>query len=599
MSRSALSRFFWPPVIDGDYLNAARKRCLLVISIAAALVGLASGLRNFDNSFSLYPLQTMIAILGPLVFLICPVLLARISNVRGVAWFFLVYSYLGFITVALIAGGMFSRTVFFMLPWAVMATLFLGWKEGMGAAIVVFCTYLALHFFRADIPPSVYDISADMISHWMLIALSLTLVMLTAGAAIFQREMERAAVKLSEARAEAEAASLAKSEFLAKMSHEIRTPMNGVLGLAEALESTELTDQQRLFTETISSSGESLLAIINDILDLSKVEAGRLSLESKPFELKSFIEQISILFKSQANRNQIALLVDFDEALPRHVIGDAGRIRQILINLVGNALKFTNVGCIKIKVSGGATGSMADLAFAIEDTGIGIPADRLDDIFSKFEQVEGSTTRRFDGAGLGLAISRQLAQEMGGDITVQSVHGNGSTFTFEVSLPIAQTTAGKTVDAPSVESGPDKKSVERADLQHNRIRVLAAEDNEVNRLVLKSMIDAGKYHVTFAVNGLEAFYTYKSGQYDIVLMDISMPEMDGHKATREIRKYEAETGATRTPIICVTAHAFAAQREKSLEIGMDDFLPKPATGAQISAMLSKWTGVARGAQNVA
>jgi|GEM_PF-5514229 len=599
MSRSALSCFFWPPVIDGDYLDAARKRCLLVISLAAALVGFASGLRNFDNSFSLYPLQTVITILAPLVFLICPVLLARTNSVRGVAWFFMVYSYLGFITVALLAGGMFSRTVFFMLPWAVMATLFLGWKEGVGGAIVVFCTYLALHYLRADILPSVYEINADMISSWLLVALSLTLVMLTAGAAIFQREMERAAVKLSEARIEAVAASRAKSEFLAKMSHEIRTPMNGVIGLAEALENTELTDKQRLFAETISSSGESLLAIINDILDLSKVEAGRLCLENKPFELKSFVEQISMLFKSHANQNKLALLVDFDEHLPRHVIGDTGRIRQILINLIGNALKFTKEGHIKIKVSGSATGSTADLAFAIEDTGIGIPADKLDAIFAMFEQVEGSTTRRFDGAGLGLTISLQLAQEMGGDITVQSAHGKGSTFTFKVKLPVAQTATGETSDALSIAARPEKEPEERADLHHDRIRVLAAEDNEVNRLVLKSMIDGGKYHVTFAVNGLEAFNTYKSGQFDVVLMDISMPEMDGHKATREIRKYEDETGATRTPIICVTAHAFATQREKSLEIGMDDYLPKPVTSAQISAMLSKWTGAAQDAQEVA
>ncbi len=602
MSPSAVTQFFWPPVIDGDYLDAARKRCLLVISIAAALIGSLSGWRNFDASFAAYPIQTLIAGLGPLVFLACPVLIARTRNVRSVAWFFLGFSYVCFVAVAVIAGGMFSRATFFLLPWAVMATLFLGWKEGVGAAVIVLCTYLALYFIRGMIAPSVYEMSIDILSHWLVVGLSMTLVMLITGAAIFQREMEHAAIKLCEARTEAVSANRAKSEFLAMMSHEIRTPMNGVLGMAEMLEDTELSDQQRLYAETITSSGASLMAIINDILDLSKIEAGHINLTHKPFALRSFIEQISMLFKLRANRQQLDLIIELDDNLPDHISGDAGRIRQILINLIGNALKFTEKGHIKIKVSGAVTAGDVDLSFVVEDTGIGVPEDKLDDIFRKFEQAEGSTTRRFDGAGLGLAISRQLAHAMGGNITAQSVCGKGCTFTFKVTLPVATTIAPspvRTRETSVVIMRHEDGSPSGTELKTSRIRVLIAEDNDVNRLVMKSMIDAARYDICFAVNGVKALAAYKAAAFDVVLMDVSMPEMDGHETTHAIRNFERETEARRTPIICVTAHAFEDQHEKTLAAGMDDYLSKPIRREQLAETLAKWTGAGRKARNVA
>ena len=603
MSRSPVTHFFWPPVRDGDYLEAARKRCLIVISLAATVAGLISGLRNFEQSIALYPVQTLIAVLGPLVMLACPILIAKTNNVRAVAWFFLIYSFIALVAVPLLAGGMFSRATFFMLAWAVMATLFLGWKEGIGAAVVVLCTYLLLYNLHSSLPPSVYEITSETISLWLLIGLSLTLVMLTTGAAIFQREIEQAAVKLSEARIEAETANRAKSEFLAKMSHEIRTPMNGVLGMAEMLENTELTKNQRLYAETITSSGESLLTIINDILDLSKIEAGHMTFIDEPFCLKAFIEQISMLFKLRANQQQLELLLEYDDELPSHVVGDAGRIRQVLINLIGNALKFTKTGHIKINIGGKTDGNTSSLLFKVEDTGVGISADKLDHIFNNFEQAEASTTRRFDGAGLGLAISRHLARAMGGDIKAQSEYGVGSTFTFNLALPVAATVTprfetGKE-NSFEVEPQDDAKKEENRLEPINAIRVLAAEDNEVNRLVLKSMIDARKYALTFAVNGLEALEAFKTQNFDIVLMDISMPEMDGHEATRAIRLLEEKNNLKRTPIVCVTAHAFESQRQRSLDAGMDDYLTKPMSREIITSTLLKWTQPSFGRQEVA
>jgi signal transduction histidine kinase/ActR/RegA family two-component response regulator len=602
MARSAIRQFFWPPVIDGDYLDAARKRCLLVVSIAVAIIGSLSGWRNFDASMAAYPIQTIIAITVPLVFLVCPFLIARTPRVRGIAWFFLAFSYVGIVAVSVIAGGMYSRSALFLLPWAVYATLFLGWKEGVGAAIIVVCTYLVLYSMRGVIAPSVYEMSIDVLSHWLVVGLSMTLVMLITGAAIFQREMEHAATKLCEARTEAESANRAKSDFLAMMSHEIRTPMNGVLGMAEMLEDTELSDQQRLYAETITSSGASLMTIINDILDLSKIEAGHISLTNKPFALRSFIEQISMLFKLRANQQQLDLIIELDENLPDQVSGDAGRIRQILINLIGNALKFTEKGHIKLKVSGAFMTGDVGLSFIVEDTGIGIPEDKLDDIFRKFEQVEGSTTRRYDGAGLGLAISRQLAHAMGGDITAQSVCGEGCTFTFKVTLPVAAAIAPspvRTRETSVVITRHEDGSPSGTELKTSRIRVLIAEDNDVNRLVIKSMIDAAKYDICFAVNGVKALAAYRASAFDVVLMDVSMPEMDGYEAACAIRNFERETEARHTPIVCVTAHAFEDQREKTIAAGMDDYLSKPIRREQLAAMLSKWTTARGKARDVA
>ncbi len=602
MAHPAMIQFFWPPVVDGDYLDAARKRCLLVVSIAVAIIGSMAGWRDFDASFTAYPVQTLIAITVPLVFLICPILIALTRRVRGVAWFFLGFSFVGLVAMSFIAGGVFSHSSLFLLTWAVMATLFLGWKEGVGAAVIVFCTYLALFFMRGMIAPSLYVTSIDVLSHWLVVGLSMTLVMLITGAAIFQREMEHAAIKLCEARTEAESANRAKSDFLAMMSHEIRTPMNGVLGMAEMLEDTELTDQQRLYAQTITSSGASLMTIINDILDLSKIEAGHISLTNQPFALRGFIEQISMLFKLRANQQQIDLIIELDENLPSHVSGDVGRIRQILINLIGNALKFTEKGHIKLKVSGATTAGEVDLCFIVEDTGIGVPEDKLDDIFRKFEQVEGSTTRRFDGAGLGLAISRQLAHSMGGDITAQSVCGEGCTFTFKVTLPVATAIAPspvRTRETSIVITRHEDGSPSGTELKTSRIRILIAEDNDVNRLVMKSMIDAAKYDICFAVNGVKALAAYKAAAFDIVLMDVSMPEMDGYEAACAIRNFERETEARSTPIICVSAHAFEDQREKTLAAGMDDYLSKPVRREQLTEMLTKWTGAGRKARNVA
>ncbi len=542
-----------------------------------------------------------------------------------------------------------------------------------------------------------------------------------------ERERNRLIAELDEARLEAERASNAKSMFLANMSHEIRTPMNGVLGMAELLMNTPMEERQRLYAETIHKSGGALLSIINDILDLSKIEAGRLELEAAPFNLKTSVEDVAALLAGSAREKGVELIVRVHPDLPEEFIGDDSRLRQVLTNLVSNAIKFTNKGYVAVNVSGGVDDHDTPLTIDVKDTGIGIAHDKLSKIFDSFQQADSSTTRQYGGTGLGLSISKLLVEEMGGSISARSSVGEGSTFTISLPLRVgekkpsqaardeadgakvlivddievnrtilteqcaawrhesvavdsaaaalaalrdaaadgapfdlvitdfqmpmrdgaslardirADTALAATpiVMLTSVDEGMRKSDIEEvgidaylvkparsgvlretivailnkapldaaaeneetaegageeegaAIMASDKIRVLLAEDNEVNQLVVKHMLSANRYDLTIANNGREAVEAFRaSPAFHFILMDVSMPELDGYEATAEIRAIEAAQETERTPIICLSAHVMTQDVERSQDAGMDDFLAKPVNLDKLEAVAARWT----------
>ena len=399
-----------------------------------------------------------------------------------------------------------------------------------------------------------------------------------------EEQVAERTAQLTVAKDRAEEASRAKSDFLANMSHEIRTPMNGVLGMAELALDAQLPAAQREQLQTICMSAESLLVVIDDILDFSKIEAGQLSIEPVATELAVLARATVESFELRARQKGLALRCELAADLPAAVLVDPGRLRQVLVNLLGNAVKFTAAGTVSLAV--GHEGVLDDgrvaLTFAVRDTGVGIAPQRLEAIFQPFTQADTSTTRRFGGTGLGLTISSRLVALMGGGLTVHSTERVGSEFMVRLpAMPADADVARSTVVRPlrrlpsDVVPAPAAAAVPATAATQDELRVLVAEDNPVNQRIAQQLLRKRKLAVTLADDGRQAVDAFEAGRFDLVLMDVQMPEMDGFEAVAAIRALEHSQGRPHTPIVAVTAHAMVGDREKCLEAGMDAYLSKP------------------------
>lgn len=393
----------------------------------------------------------------------------------------------------------------------------------------------------------------------------------------------------------AEAANQAKSEFLSTMSHEMRTPLNGVLGMVELLLTERLTPQQRQYAELADTSAKSLLSLINDLLDIGKIEAGQLDIENVPFNLDDLLIELSNLYRLRAREKGLAFSTQQSPSTPSHLIGDPGRLRQILNNLLSNALKFTRQGGFGLRIERldhhdtEASGSSATLRFSVHDTGIGIAPEVQQKLFTRFTQADSSTTREFGGSGLGLAIVKQLCEHLGGEVRLSSTPGQGSVFSCELHFT-QDTQAGHDTSLPVTPPAPERAlratapHIQTPVLEH-RNKILVAEDNPINQIVAQAMLQQiGYAHVTIVENGQEAVNAVLTGGFDAILMDCRMPVLDGYDATEQIRAL-----GYHLPIIAMTANAASSDLEKCLHTGMNDYVSKPFNAITLQQVMTRWT----------
>ncbi|HEY5409694.1 MAG TPA: ATP-binding protein, partial [Caulobacteraceae bacterium] len=395
-------------------------------------------------------------------------------------------------------------------------------------------------------------------------------------------DLKRDAQALAEARDQAQKANRSKSEFLANMSHEIRTPLNGVVGLVDVLSRTDLNGHQREIVDIIRSSGVTLERLLNEVLDLARIESGCMEVRNETFDLARTVRDVAGLAELRARDKGVGFRLEMDAAASALVHGDPDRLKQILLNLLSNAVKFTSIGEVCLEVVAMTIDEVRCFRFEVSDTGVGFSMEDKERLFQRFEQADGSITRRFGGSGLGLAIAFELAGLLGGWIDAESIEGEGATFTVQLPLPEASGRAAE----QTPDDGPSKGAVD-ADLPALRARVLLAEDHPINRKVVELILQTAGADLTSVENGALALEAFRAGAFDLVLMDVQMPVMDGLTAIRAIRAHEQAAALASTPIVALTANALPEHVKASADAGADAHLTKPITAASLLPLVEQ------------
>ncbi|WP_342088268.1 hybrid sensor histidine kinase/response regulator [Dyadobacter sp. OTU695] len=435
----------------------------------------------------------------------------------------------------------------------------------------------------------IVDQSGQRVLRWNLYVTIGVLALLTAVFAIIIGRMKKQAEligQLNTSERKLKEAVLIKENFLANMSHEIRTPLNAILGYTNLLQKKKLDADTRLHISTVQQSGETLLAIVNDILDLSKIESGMMRIEQVPFAPEALVHSVGTMFHHRSAEKQVPFMVSVDPAIPATITGDPTRLTQILVNLVSNAFKFTEKGEINLHVTtSGSDGDRVDLTFEVTDTGIGIESDRLETIFERFRQAEDSTTRQFGGTGLGLSIVRDLVHLQDGNISVTSKPGEGTSVKVTIPYRIATSSESASADVPVGDAHPQRPG----------LRVLITEDHIINQGLMMRLMEERGIVGRVAVNGYEAVEILRNEPFDLVFMDIQMPGMDGYTATRIIREELKLT----IPVIAMTAHAMEGEKEKCIRLGMDDHIAKPVRESELDRILAGYAKPSAGDDSLA